>query len=212
MAKRSQDPDRRERAAAILKQHRRAERRRTLLIVGGAAAIAALILGATVWSVVQQNQKTAATEAAAKQPIEGVEEFPGLSRNHVMTPVDYPQKPSVGGDHAPVWTNCGAYTVPVDASQATHSLEHGAVWIGYQPDLPSDQVDELAALTRANNFLLVSPVEGAPAPITLSAWGVQLQVDSVEDPRLATFVEKYQLGEQAPEPGAPCTGGAGGMS
>ncbi|MDO5867008.1 MULTISPECIES: DUF3105 domain-containing protein [Paenarthrobacter] len=44
--------------------------------------------------------------------IEGVTSYAGLSRNHVQTAVTYPQHPGVGGDHSPVWTNCGAYDRP----------------------------------------------------------------------------------------------------
>lgn len=212
MAQRNQARDRRERAAAIQQQHQRAERRRSIMIIGTAIGIAAVILGVTMLAVVQKNRENAELAAAAKEPVDGIEKFPGLSRNHVNGAVDYPQTPSVGGDHAPVWVNCGAYTAPIEATQATHSLEHGAVWIGYQPGLPGGQVDALTELAQANSYVILSPVEGMPAPITLSAWGVQLQVKSVDDPRLATFVEKYQQGEQTPEPGAPCTGGTGGMS
>jgi DMSO/TMAO reductase YedYZ molybdopterin-dependent catalytic subunit len=108
-----------------------------------------------------------------------------------------------------VWTNCGVYTEPIDPNQTTHSLEHGAVWIGYDPALPADQVQALADAAQANNYVLVSPVDGVPAPVTVSAWGVQLKLDDAKDPRLPVFLAKYQQGEQAPEPGAPCTGGVG---
>lgn len=203
--------DRRARAAEIQDQHRRAERRRSLLIIGPAIGVAAVLVGMAAIAVVGQQQEQEQVEAAARQPIEGVEDFNDLTRNHVNGPVDYPQTPAVGGDHAPIWTNCGAYSQPVETTQAVHSLEHGAVWVGYDPDLPQEQVDNLTELAEANSYLLVSPVEGVPAPVTASAWGKQLAVDTVEDPRLAAFVQKYQQGPQTPEPGAACTGGAGGM-
>ncbi|MDP9987302.1 hypothetical protein J2S98_002469 [Arthrobacter oryzae] len=75
--------------------------------------------------------------------IEGVISYAGLSRNHVQTAVTYPQRPGVGGDHSPVWTNCGAYDRPVQETRAVHSLEHGAVWISYQPGLPADDIAKL---------------------------------------------------------------------
>ena len=211
MAKSVQQPDRRARAAQIQEHHRRAERRRSLLIITPAVVVAALLIGSAVFVMVGQQRDQAEVEAAAKAPIEGVESFPDLSRNHVETAMDYPQSPPVGGDHAPVWTNCGTYQQPVESTQAVHSLEHGAVWIGYDPDLDTDQVEKLTGLAEANSYVLLSPVDGVPSPISASAWGKQLQVDSAEDPRLAAFVQKYQQGQQAPEPGAACTGGAGGM-
>jgi len=45
--------------------------------------------------------------------IEEVTSYPGPSRNHVQTAVTYPQRPGAGGDHSPVWTNCGANDRPV---------------------------------------------------------------------------------------------------
>lgn len=69
---------------------------------------------------------------------------PGLSANHVSTPVDYEQSPPVGGDHASAWLNCGVYTEPVPNENAVHALEHGAAWVAYDSEaLSQEQVDAL---------------------------------------------------------------------
>jgi len=86
-------------------------------------------------------------------------------------------------------------------------LEHGAVWIAYRPDLPEDQVAELQALA-AQPYTLVTPVEGI-SDVVASAWGARLELDGVDDPRLAEFLEFFRQGPQTPEPGAPCTSGVG---
>lgn len=210
MAQRKDREDRRARAAQIQDAQRRAERRRSLAIIVPAVLVAALLVGSAVYVTIDRQRQDAEVAAAAKKPIGGVKSFSKLTNNHVQTQMDYPQTPSVGGDHAGVWTNCGAYTKPVEATQATHSLEHGAVWIGYDPTLPSSEVKKLTALANANDYVLVSPVAGVPAPVTASAWGKQLGVQSADDPKLAAFVTKYQLGKGAPEPGASCDGGVGG--
>lgn len=211
MAKRSDPQDRRARAAALQAEAKRAERRRSLLIIGAAAGVAMVILGWATLAVVNQQREQSEVSTAAQGDIDGVRQFEDLTNNHVTTPVEYPQTPSVGGDHQAVWTNCGAYTTPVDPMQATHSLEHGAVWIGYDPSLEDAQVETLTEVAEANSYVLLSPVEGVPSPVTLSAWGHQLELENADDPRLEVFVQKYQQGEQTLEPGAPCTGGAGGM-
>jgi hypothetical protein len=133
------------------------------------------------------------------------------SRNHVTTHVTYPQNPPVGGDHNPVWMNCGVYSSPVVIEAAVHSMEHGAVWIVYRPDLPKAQVDTLVRLVRGKPYVLLSPWADTsiPAPIVASAWGLQLKAESASDPAIAAFVKMYAGGPQAPEPGAPCSGGFG---
>ena len=141
--------------------------------------------------------------------IEGLQTFSGLSQDHVQTKVDYPLTPPAGGPHAPAWQNCGYYDVPVENENGVHSLEHGAVWITYRPDLSMDQVDALRALTRSQTYILVSPFSELPAPVVASAWGRQVQLESTSDPRLDAFVRAFRQGPQAPEPGAVCNRGVG---
>ena len=159
------------------------------------------------------DSNTAAVE------ITGVETFDDLDRNHVSGKVDYSHtptgtrkgtttRPPVGGDHAAIWQNCGYYPAPVPNEQGVHSMEHGAVWITYDPALPADQVTVLRGLA-GDTHVLVSPFPGLPSPVVATAWGVQLQLPSADDERLSQFVTTYRQGPQTPEPGAPCTGAAG---
>jgi hypothetical protein len=46
-----------------------------------------------------------------------------------------------------------------------------------------------------------------PSPVVASAWGVQLQLDGVDDPYLPVFIAYYEEGPQNLEPGAACSGG-----
>ena len=68
-----------------------------------------------------------------------------LPHRHVSGPVQYSVTPPVGGDHNATWMNCGIYTQPVPRERAVHNLEHGAVWITYQPSLPQSEVSQLRA-------------------------------------------------------------------
>jgi hypothetical protein len=142
-------------------------------------------------------------------PPEGVQSFSVLDRYHTEEAVPYPQIPPVGGPHNPVLQNCGFYDVPVGNENAVHSLEHGAVWITYSPDLPLDQVEALRALSSGRTHVLVSPYPGLPAPVVASAWGEQLMLDGAYDPRLEQFINAFEQGPQNLEPGAPCSGGIG---
>ena len=130
-----------------------------------------------------------------------------LSRDHIEGPVTYPQTPPVGGPHNAQWQNCGVYTEPVANQYAVHSLEHGAVWVTYQPDLPAEQVEQLRALVSMRSHALLSPYPDLPSPVVASAWGLQITAESADDPRLRQFLDRYERGRQTPEPGASCRGG-----
>ncbi|MFN2606977.1 MAG: DUF3105 domain-containing protein [Acidimicrobiales bacterium] len=147
--------------------------------------------------------------ATTAPDLSAVQTFSGLSRNHVSGTVDYPQTPPVGGDHAPIWQDCGFYPSPVATEQGVHSMEHGAVWITYQPSLAAKEVAVVRHLAQRTTYVLASPFPNLPSPVVASAWGEQLRLPSATDPRLAAFVAKYRQGPQTPEPGAPCSGGAG---
>jgi hypothetical protein len=142
---------------------------------------------------------------AEATPISGVQTFVVESRAHTDQPVDYPQDPPVGGPHAPVWQKCQFYDEPVQKERAVHSLEHGAVWITYRPDLPEADRKILKKLTKDQPYLLVSPYPGLKDLLVASAWGVQLRLDRVDDPRLALFIARYA--GNGPERGASCASG-----
>jgi len=164
--------------------------RRTLVVVAVAAALLAAGCGG----------------GSSQTPdIPGLQRFSGLSRDHVTTPVDYPQTPPVGGDHSPVPQTCGAYDEAIPNEMGVHSMEHGAVWITYRPDLPAAEVAKLRSEARQDH-VLVSPYPGLASPVVASAWGRQLRLDSASDARLDQFVAQFRSGPQTPEPGAACEG------
>jgi len=157
----------------------------------------------------------AACTAGASKPdpvptpsIKGVSVFPGLSHRHLVKgqyPQVYPQSPPVGGPHSPVWLRCEVYSQQVPKENAVHSMEHGGVWLTYQPELPAAQVSALTLLTQVNRqYVLVSPYSGQDAPIIASTWALQLKVQSPQDPRLLEFVRTYAGGNQGNEKGVGC--------
>jgi hypothetical protein len=169
--------------------------------IGALISLSALALVAAVW---------APQLSAARQYLPpGVETFKIERRLHVLTPVSYPQSPPVGGNHSPIWQNCGFYDAPIANENGVHSMEHGAVWITYRPDLPPAQIASLRRLVHDRSYLLVSPYPGISAPVIASAWGRQARLRSADDPLLGYFIGAFRLGPQAPETGGPCTRGIG---
>ena len=80
--------------------------------------------------------------------VSGLQTFGVTARTHVQGPVPCPQSPPVAGPHSPIWHSCGFYSAPITNESAVHSMEHGAVWITFRPDLPVSQVAALRIHAR----------------------------------------------------------------
>jgi hypothetical protein len=141
--------------------------------------------------------------------LDGMASYNIAANQHSEAPQTYAQTPPAGGVHSAVWLNCGIYDQPVHNENAVHSLEHGAVWITYRPDLPAASVQILQNLARGHDHVIVSPYPDLPHAVVATAWGLQLPVEDASDPRLPVFVSRYEKGPQTPEPGAVCDGGTG---
>jgi hypothetical protein len=176
--------------------------KRAYIIVGLIAAV--FIAGFVALVVVDARQKAASSPPGAVQTYDV-----GPPGQHTEGDVEYAQSPPAGGEHNPVWQNCGFYEEPVRNETAAHSLEHGAVWITHLPDIPQDEIERLRDLAQGNSYVLVSPYPDQDSPVVASAWGKQLSLESAEDPDLERFVNAYSQGPQTPEPGGACTGGVG---
>jgi hypothetical protein len=177
--------------------YERRQRQRTLLI---GSLIVLTVVGLAVLVYLRFGQPH----------VEGVTEFGPQSRAHDAAVVVQPgSRPPVGGTHHPNWQNCGIYTEPVEDPLAIHSLEHGAVWLTYRPDLAEEEVAALQNLVRGQSHILMTPYPTQDVPVVMTAWGLQMAVDSLPDDRIAEFIRRYRAGPQTPEPGASCTGGVG---
>ncbi|MCU1594764.1 MAG: uncharacterized protein JWO12_2156 [Frankiales bacterium] len=139
----------------------------------------------------------------------GIQSFTGLSHEHLKKgeyPYSYPQSPPVGGKHAAAWLQCVVYTAELPKENAVHSEEHGGIWLTYQPSLAAADIAKLALLHETSvNYVMVSPYPGQDSPVIASTWGLQLKVQSVDDPRLLAFIRQYAGGNQGGEQGAGCT-------
>ena len=196
-----------EQRAARQEEARRSRKRAVLRKRLTRAALITLVVGGlAAWIFVPRRGSYTAGGSGAR--IEGTQVFANLP-GHTEAPVTYPQTPPAGGEHHPTWLNCGIYGEPVPNVFAVHALEHGAVWVTHDPNLSADA---LATLRQhlPSSYVVLSPYAGLPAPIVLSAWNVQLRLDSPDDPRLPRFFEEYWRNQNVPEPGALCTGGIDG--
>lgn len=150
----------------------------------------------------------------AKKEVTGVKTFDvGKGGDHKDGLLTYdPTKygfPPTGGPHNQVWQNCGVYDKPVAAEHAVHAMEHGAVWIAYQPDLSSAEVDKLKMMVKDKPYTLLSPLKGLSSKVVVSAWSKQKSYTGADE-EISSFIDLYSdkgPESKAPEQGAACTGG-----
>jgi hypothetical protein len=193
MAKGRNDRQRAAQAAQREAYERRQQRNK--LLVRAAIVLVALGAAALGYRFFQQRQLLDTVTTAS---------YP--AGQHVAGTITWNENPPVGGAHNVAWQNCGVYNEPIHSEHAVHSLEHGAVWITYRPDLPADQVQQLVSLA-ADDYMLVSPYPGLPVPVIATAWNHQIRLDGAGDPRLVAFIDEYRNNPQnTAEFGAPCFG------
>jgi hypothetical protein len=187
-----------------------------ILMFGGASLFAILIIAFGAWKVFERDNQPSWQERAKDIP--GVHNYlesnpewfqydPNVG-NHKAGQLTYPSSPPVGGVHNGQWQSClgDVYPAEIPKEQAVHSMEHGAVWITYRPDLPKDQVDELARKVNNVEFMLMSPYPGLDVPISVQAWGYQLKVGRADDGRIDDFINALKK-NATQEPQAGCSGG-----
>ena len=87
--------------------------------------------------------------------------------------VAYDRTPPFGGPHDAVWAACTGtvYDRPIRSENAVHSLEHGAVWITYDPArVTGAALDQLVDRVDGRPYLMMSPYPGLSVPVSLQSW------------------------------------------
>ncbi len=183
----------------------------TVVLIAVAVVIAGAIIGYGIWYTWDKSRPFGQQNA---QKISGVVNYrikdaKMLRRNHVYGTVKYKLSPPVGGNHNPAWEDCqgDVYSDQIPNEHAVHALEHGAVWIAYNPkDVSPADVKRLADKVRGKDYLLMSPYPGLKSPISLQAWGFQLALSGAKDHRIDDFIKAFRKNANV-EDGATCSGG-----
>ena len=191
----------------LFKKQEASRKRNRLLGIIGAIVALVLVVG-TVTTVIIVNATPQQTPEAqlSGDYADRVQLYPGLEATHTESRVTYDVIPPVGGPHNPTWLQCGIYDEEQQNENAVHDLEHGAVWLTYDPAFATDeQIEALRDLARERgSYMLVSPYDGIGEAMAATAWGAQLRFDDVDDPVLAEFIENYWRSPDSPEPNATC--------
>jgi hypothetical protein len=168
---------------------------------------AGAVLGYAIYRVNESSKNTPEAKAEAAKKISGIEVVEYPAAQHQQGAIKYDKSPPFGGPHNPTWADCTGTVYPkqIASENAVHSLEHGAVWITYQPGLPADQVDILKKKVDGVEYMLMSPYAGLKTKVSIQSWGHQLFVDSAGDARIDQFIDDLRLNSvTTPEFGASC--------
>lgn len=187
-----------------MKQYEK-NRRQWLMTKIGAGILAAAIVIALVVVGVNYVQ-----DRDLNRVPDGVTAYTYAGGDHNDDFTAWTENPPVGGTHNNTWQKCEFYDGVINPGMGVHSMEHGAVWITYSPDLPQEQIDKLKEEFGGEAFTLISEYPGIPAPIVVSSWGHQLQITDgdADSQALKQFVRVYKNNpDYTPEFGASCANG-----
>ena len=185
------------------------------LLIGSLVVILALVGGIGFFLFDRQSQvspwRPSEDNRDPSLAIPGIATAAYEGQHHVLPEqrVAYDRLPPYGGPHDGYWAACNGqvYAQPVRNENMVHSLEHGAVWIAYDPARVSGAaLDTLTAKVSGQNQMMISPYPGLDQPISLQSWGHQLKLTDPTDPRLDQFVTSLKGNPYGvfPEVGASC--------
>ncbi len=142
--------------------------------------------------------------APPEPPRPGVEQA-DHGREHVSSKEYGGDQPPTSGSHTnPVaW---GVYDTEVRDDQVIHNMEHGGIYVSYQPDLPQDQIEKLKKLLSEPfsnpefqpKKIVLAPRAANKSPIELSSWRRSESLASYDQKKIEEYVMR-NLGK-SPEP------------
>lgn len=117
-------------------------------------------------------------------------------RNHIANGTEHPpynSNPPSSGWHYASPARGGFYDEPLPDEQVIHNLEHGDIWIAYNPDISDETKKVLKSF--AGRYAVVSPRSENEGDISLVAWGrvdtFNAENGAVDEERIRDFISRY---------------------
>ena len=128
--------------------------------------------------------------------------YPILGRDHIAvgsTHDPYNSNPPTSGPHYEIPARLGLYDVELPDERVIHNLEHGEIWISYNPRVKGQVVEAIKSIM--NSHMVVTPRSKNDTDIALAAWGrldaFNLDGKPLDLQRVKDFINRYQ--NQGPE-------------
>jgi len=128
--------------------------------------------------------------AACDVPPETFPPFTGGA--HVNGPLDYPDKPPVGGHHNPCWARWGVYDKELASERWVHNLEHGGVVFLFRcDDGCASERAAMASIVNGNPQAILTPYAALPTRFAVVAWGVRITSECFDSARFQRFYDEH---------------------
>jgi Protein of unknown function (DUF3105) len=170
------------------------------------AIIGAILIVVAIFVVEAGKGSSATSRDVSTKPEIGTQvdaTDPATDRLHISDPnsLQIPDgQPPVRGPHYAVPQSVGVYDQPVPDGNAIHALEHGIVWISYNPTLlDADGVKALRDLGKQyGNDTIVAPRPLDSTAIAAASWGYRMDLDKFDKAQLEDFIKTNR--NRSPEP------------
>ncbi len=121
-------------------------------------------------------------------------------KNHIHSDAprpEYNSNPPTSGPHHGKTNERGVHEEEAPDELMVHNLEHGEVWISYQPDVSASVVEELKDITNSYRKVVLTPRAGNDKDIALAAWGRLDTFDvnsdgTIDRSRIESFIKRYR--------------------
>lgn len=112
---------------------------------------------------------------------------------------EYNSNPPTSGSHYAQPTDWGVYQDELKDENVIHSLEHGGIWISYQPSIDEETKEKLEAIGKKySGSVVVSPRTANDSPIALASWGRLEKLMTFDETRIVEFIKRNK--NKSPEP------------
>lgn len=131
------------------------------------------------------------------------QDFKSLGQGHIPSckfgEPAHNSNPPTSGCHDAQPAAWGIYDDAVKDEKAVHNLEHGGIWIAYNPDkISAEELEKLASVARdLRKKVLMAPRRDNPAKISLVAWTHLDELEEFDEGRIRAFYKAYK--DKGPE-------------